>query len=643
MKKPLLISALLVVLGIFGIAGVRAWRTHVVANLEARAFAQATKLLRDGRGAEALAICDDQQRTDLKFNWSSLQLHALVEAGQIARLGSLYSRFPARVLTDESASLYVARAYFAARQLPEFNKIREAWMGREVRQELWLALDSDVLGLEGKVQEAEKLLRTKQFKGEAEATRLVRLALHAAQRNQFEAWTLLDQAYVAAPRNTEIRSFRGQILESIGRVEEARVEYVAAHVAAPANPLLRDELAEFYRRQGNYDLALDTWREALKFSPPDFVALKEAFWSRMVQPGKGYQGKSPTTGALGPLVDFIRALPEGHFWDSVAFAGMANNDRYARERQEVFWLQLLELLRIGREKEAQDLLASDRKQARSWRPDAESALDQLLHVRTKHLLPAGLVVAGSLAPETHPFLRELAQYAVVNPKSGPTPPALTAFAQSRNAFAGVLLAVGWREAALRLSHPSEGAETPAWFSYGLTQCLRFNRGNEAALEYVSHQPRSPELTLLHGELLLAAKQPIEGFKELQTIATLDSDAGYRAAWLLAQSAIDAHEFGRAHQILQGQPKLSDSITGREMKARIYLLQGDQANAEKLYGAIAKDSNEALAYLARRAYDRKDWKAAREQTETLRKRLPDELQLRENLILISKAEKTNASK
>ena len=135
----------------------------------------------------------------------------------------------------------------------------------------------------------------------------------------------------------------------------------------------------------------------------------------------------------------------------------------------------------------------------------------------------------------------------------------------------------------------------------------------------------------------------EGTRELETIAKDDSDAGYRAAWLLAQSALESRDFARAREITQHQPRLARSTSGRELLARIALLGGNAAEGERMHQAIATDSVEARAFLARRAFERKDWPAARQHTEALQRRMPDELQLRENLLTIAKAEQAHENR
>lgn len=636
-KKVILLSLVVAVLAGGGVTGAKLWRERVIANLEERAFKCATKFLHDGKPLEAVTIIGEQPRSDVKFAWSKLELDSLVAARQVPRLVAIYGREPKRLLANEEGSLLVARALLAARQQDKFAQLRTAWQAHQTRPDLWLALDADVLDRTGKPREAEKLLLSKKFEGSAEATRLVRLALHAAKRSPYEAWTLLDQAFAVDPRNPEIRSFRAQILESIGKPTEARVEYVAALVADPQNPLQRDELAEFYRRQGSYDLALKTWRDTPHMHTTDFISLKESFWSRIIQPADSTDSKAPTTGALAPLVEFIHNLPADRFWDEEAFGKCAQNDRFTHDRQEIYWLRLLQLLTSGNEKEAGDLIRVNRFHDRSWRPELEAGLTVILNYRAHRPVAATDIATIKASNNQHPFLIQLAGFKTTGSAPVATPE-LATFLNSRNAFAAAFLAAGWREAALKLSDQTMTKPAPDWFSYGIAQCIRFNRGNQEALGFLTRQPRTPELVVLRGELLLAEKQVTDGRRDLELVATNDSAAGFRAAWLLSTESLEAGNLPLARATIQRQPRLATAIAGRELLARIELRGGNLTEADRLYKAIAEESVEARTFLARRAFARKDWPEARLQTKKLQQLMPDALQLRENMLAIDKAEK-----
>jgi tetratricopeptide (TPR) repeat protein len=180
----------------------------------------------------------------------------------LAKVISCYQRFPDQVVQDEEASLMVARGLLASGRTQEAAKLRDSWNGREKQEENWLCYDADEALRRDKVEEAIQILKSKSFSGTVDIGRLLRLAMLNA-RNPPEAIANLQAAYAADPKNLDVRSFRGQILER-GARGLARVEYEAAVLAAQENPLMRDQLAEFYLRQQNYADAVQTMEEALQ-------------------------------------------------------------------------------------------------------------------------------------------------------------------------------------------------------------------------------------------------------------------------------------------------------------------------------------------------------------------------------------------
>jgi hypothetical protein len=366
----------------------------------------------------------------------------------------------------------------------------------------------------------------------------------------------------------------------------------------------------------------------------------------VIQPTAQPAARSKAQGSLAPLVEFIHSLPPDRTWDAEAFARLPQSDRFARERAEVFWLQLLDLLRKGGEKDAAELLRGNRFRGRSWRPELELALGRILHFRVHGSLAATDVASTVVSTNGHPFFQELERLAIEERGRGKATPVsadFRKFLKGGNAFAAAFLAAGWREAALGLAAPKAAEPVPGWFHYGFAQSLRFNRGTRPALDYLSDQSPTDEVIGLRGELLLADGRFPEASAALQSVATHDSDAGFRSAWLLAQRCIESNDLAGARRVIEGQRRLASSITGRELLARLVLSSGDAAGAERMYQAIANESVEAGAVLARRAFERKDWATARRHTEALMRRMPDELQLRENLFAIDQAEKANANR
>ena len=642
MQKKILIGlAALTLVGAALFGALQLWRQQVVLRQEQRAFARANELLQAGQCANALTLFRSQARPDSKLAWGGVELNALVGLRDLPRLTMIYDRTPGRILSNEVACVLVSRAFLHSRRPAEMPRLRQPWLGHEAHHELWLILDADALTIAGKPREAEKLLRSQTLPGTQDTARLGRLAVLVARRDINEAWRLLSQASLLDPRNTDLRSFRGEILEGVGLRDAARVEYVAALVADPQNPLLRDALAEFYQRTGQFDLALQTWREGLSDSTLDFPWLKAAFWGRVIQPAP-LDGSKVPQGDLQLLTQWLIALPADVFWNSNTFAQLPQSARYIRDRQELLWLQVLDALQHHREKDAADLLQYDRFRVRSWEPALQTALRRILHYRQKRSLNPLELPAGNTATSTnlHPFFIQIEALAKEERTGGkaPVPAELDALLRGPEAFTTAFLAAGWREAALQLrATNASSAPLPDWLGFGLAQALRMNRGNRASLDFIAAQPKSPGLELVAAELLISEGQAQAGLARLAPLAAQPSDVGYRASYELALANLDLRKFADARRWVVAQPRLAQDLTGRELLARIAFVEGNAAEADRLYRALAGESVEARTYLARQAFAQKQWAEARRYTMELIKLLPDELTLRENLLAIDQAE------
>ena len=360
---------------------------------------------------------------------------------------------------------------------------------------------------------------------------------------------------------------------------------------------------------------------------------------------KHYYFKAPPGVALVikladyPGLDF----KSGQFWQSNSFAALPQARRYAQERQELFWLQLLDLLHNRREAEAQEMLKFNRFRTRSWQPDLEAAVRRILIYRQARSLNAADLVFVSTTPATnqHQFFVQLESLAKQERSVAQFrfPPEFDALLRGPEAFAAAFLAAGWREAALQLYAGTDLSQRPDWLAYGLGQLLRMNRGNRAALTFLDKQKPSPSLGLLSAEILIGDGKAAEGLKRLATLASENSPVGFRASYMLALASLDAGKYDDARGWVSRQPLLVKEIVGVELLARIALRQGQAAEADRLYRTVAKDSIEAKSYLARQAFAQKNWAEARRYTMELIHALPDELTLRENLLAIDKAAAT----
>ena len=646
----MLLAGAAISLFVLVLAGAVGWRQHALRKSEERKFVAAGQAVAAGRGLDALAIVrsrivSSKPAPAREREWHAIEVDALAQLREVPRLLHWFDREPSLILEDEAASLLVARGALAAGNRPAFDQVRNSWRGHEKQDWLWFALDADTLLAAGKRSAALALLQSRTFPKERDCARLLRLALlNAAQPTR--AAEYLDQAFRADPRNPDVRSFRAQVMEMSGRLAEARVEYVAALVATPSNPLLRDQLAEFYRRNGNLDLALRTWADGLAPGTPNFLWVKFIFWSRVFRPVDGPVRAGTASGPLASFVVYLGGLPPGRFWDDALFGAKVESRQAARDREEAYWLRLLQMIREGKEKEALEWMKLRHSRSRSWNPELERALYQILCFRRK---PA-ILLAGEGDPSDVPFgrrrhtffeqLDKVWIFACETRVAPSLPPELQQVVSGNTAFAAACMSGGWIEAALTL-WPSDSADAPPpdWVAFGMAQCLRENRGRPAALAFLAKQPSSPVLQLLEGELLLAEGRTDEGITKLRPLAAQPSDAGYRAAWLLAALAMDKGSPVAARDFVRGHPALATSVTGREILARAALAEGDEAGALRAYTSLRRESVEARMFLARRAFAAKDWKEARLLTTELLREMPDELILRANLEAIRAAENT----
>lgn len=643
-RTNFLLPLLAVVLLTVGGWGCRAWRAKTGARHEQAALARTETLINTGQATEALVLVEAFARTSPDTAWPRLELAALTAAQDLPRLALIFGRTPARILADEAASALMARAFLHARKPAEFERVRAAWRGHEQRLDAWLALDVDTLVIVGKSPEAEKMLRARTLPGEMDATRLVRLSLLTANHDLAESWKLLTQATALQPRDPDVRSFRGQILETRGRIELARVEYVAALVAAPSNPLLRDQLADFYLRRHNHDLALDTWTEALSRPSTDFIWLKAHFWNRVLRPVNFPTAGQPSAGELEPLVRQIATLKPGRFFDAKAFEQLPHAQTYAAQRQEVFWLRLLDALQTRQEAAALDLLKFEPPRLRSWDPDLAGALARILSFRqTQSWNPPGFTFSSTLAETNQPPLFRQLEKAARQELTTPNhravlTPELAELLRSSNVFSAVLLTAGWREAALQFRPQAQlSPPDPDWLASGFAQALRINRSPGAALNFLGAGALPPAAALVRAEILAEEGRRDEARTQLTSLAKLDSSVGFRAAFLLTLDATENRQLDRARQCIAQQPLLAQADLGKELLARLALAENRPAEAEKIYRGIVKSSIEAKTWFARQAFAEQRWPAARQLTNELLDLIPDSPQLRENLLAIDQAE------
>jgi len=644
MKKSTLLKitaiASLVIIAVLGsVYGYISVRDYIKVKRDAEALDTARQFLKDNRPGKAFELLKvrDQGITGNQQQWLHLELDVLEHIGNADRLRYLYDRNPGIFSGHEAASIMVARSMLATRDFEEFTTLRSSWQQIKSRPESWFALDIDALIVQGEVEKAIEKLQDSSLEGEADAVRLTRLALLTS--NLQEAWGYLERAFRIAPKNPDVRSFRAQILERMGKRDMARVEYVAAHLTDTSNPLYRDQLAEFYRRYDRLDLAVQTWAQDLDDRSADFIWLKALFWSKVATP-TSLDSATPSDlyGALAPLVMYLQDLPQEAFWDEGVVKKYALNTRgFLEQRQEIYWLRILQAIKDDREQQAYELLLSHPFKRSSWNPDIEQALEQVLAYRLEQPQPVdaqGFFSRKGPASGKHQLFGQLDRLTTAQVPE----PALRNLLQSKAIFPAIFMAGGWREAALQLrAHENLSDTFPDWFAYGMAQSIRFNRGAEQALHFIEKQKQTSHVRLLKGELLLASGKLEAGMEQLELLSGSDSAIGFRAAWLLTLAYRDMNEVAKARGTLAKQPQLGKSITGQEIKARIALAEGRPDDADSIYTSLKTTSPEAMAWLAKKAFRAKEWQTARDMTMALQKQYPDRMQLRANLNAIDEAE------
>lgn len=573
--------------------------------------------------------------------WLAVKIDTLIQHGNVAQLRSIFYQHPTAIEKHEPASLLVVRALFLSGDHKAATALREKWLDKETDLAAWMVLDVDWLLSTGKREKALKLLETSKLPDKSDACRLMRLALLNAKQPD-KAWKYLHQAYLLDPLNTDVHSFRAQILEAAGKLPEARVEYVAVVVAQPNFALYRNQLAEFYRRHGNLSLALKTWEDAVTIASTDYIELKLEFWSRVIRPHSiDWSGQTLSAGKLQPLVSQLISLPTGRFWPDAQKTVDVPLTAAITSREEARWLRLLQTILDGDELSALSQLESWNSSNYTLAPQLKHALRLVLTYRNDRTVTGPYSEIDDAHRQTeHQFFKRLEALAKSTPIGQQAEPSgdLQKILLDENVFAALFLAEEWPEAALRFYHTNK--HTPSWLAYGIAQSLRMNRGTKNAIAFLQTVQATDELTLLLGELLLCQGATQRGQAALQLVANQKNAIGCRASWLLCLAHLDQGQFKSTEQVISNNTLFQKSIPGKELLARLHVLRGKPLLAEQAYIAIEEQSLEAKSYLAQRAFTKHEYEEAQQRTIELIQILPDALPLRANLLMIQKKRNEN---
>ncbi len=657
-----LLSALAaVVLAAAAFAGFRAWKSAAVEKRAAETIREANRLLDEKHTREAFLLVRSTRAPDktspLSPEWFDLEVRLAVATRQLDRLHRLQKKSPNRVARNPEAVAWLERL---ALLRPEAVKaVTESAASLPLDQSApvapppagWQAspeatptvtttpsttpapsaapsqpaatpssplVRSDLLLAEGDTAKAREILGSTRLQGTDEINRLTRLALLEAE-DDTKAWQLLSQAYALDARNSDVRTFSGNILEARGLPDLARRDYVAAYVAEPENPRHRNNLAEFYIRQGLPRQAVQTWLEAKPTPLAVSGFLRAFFWNRV---SFGDQTLSAEQAATSPVLEGLTALPPGDFW-SPALDASVDVDPALAIRGEVLWLRVLEALRTGNDPQAWQLLVRSAPEQTAAQSFLKDTLQQILAVRT------GREGAQVEIPEgqrtLHPFWNWLAEH----------PADREALSQPwvLPALFGVN---GWLRAATDLAPTDLAADWPDWVPYTLAQSARLC-GDNAKLQQLlsSSPPTTPAMQILRAESAWANNRPEEGRDLLEPLLGTP-EAGYRAAWLLGMFYLNENQPDEVRRVVQAQPDFASSVPGRELLARVHLLKEENAEARAIYEALGDQSDEARIWLAREAFVNRDWPRAEQLTRSLMASHPNEPAFVANLEAIEEA-------
>ncbi|NGX42600.1 MAG: hypothetical protein K940chlam7_00880 [Chlamydiae bacterium] len=566
------------------------------------------------------------------IRWLELFIKVSEVTKDIPQLVVLFEYYPEIFEQHENAAFLVADSYILSNQVKDYKKVRALWQGRETKISSWFDLDVDQFLLEGHREEAIDFLESHSFEDKEDIGRLVRLALLYANEELKTAWKYLGEAYAKDPKNPDIHSYRAKILESVGKNTMAHKEYQAAALLDPNNIFSQDQLADFYLRQKQYPSALQIWTDHLIPPSLDKVWVKALFWSRATEPVEEDWDSIPIPqGRLKPLIKYMVQLEPGEFWNQEKFEDVINGKHFLKAEQATLWLRVLDALRLGNEKEALRLLQYNPFMTISWNPELELALQRILTYRkTGSLqLEESFSGTGDNHRELYPFFQQLEE--IASKTTSQVPEELHNLLTSKEVFSAVFIAAGWFEAGLQLHVlPVIPKEFPDWVPTTILETLYKYRSSQEAYEFVELQEPSPDLSLLAAELMISGGDTDTALEKLSNLSALDSDIGYRSAWLASLLYIKKEDFDNARDSVQSQPRLAEDLLGQETLARIAHLEGDNDLAERLYTSLEEKSSEARSYLARKAFQEDNWKRARELTEQLLQDYPDNAMLKENL-------------
>jgi len=423
--------------------------------------------------------------SEMGERWLNLFLRLNAETANVTQLEALYQFQPHAFLNNEEASFLLAESFLLRGRNEELQRLRQGWLGKENKQSDWLLLDADALILEGERTQAIAKLESQRFEGPTDTPRLIQLALLHLSENPKKAWNTLETANSKDPHNPEVLTFRGKLLESVGKSDLALKEYVAAAAANTKNLTHHDQLIDFHLRHAQFDEALQVMEELLDHPQlTEEITVKAFFWNRVVKPFAVDWKNIFSAETKAPLYTYLIHLTPPAFWNESLFHKIPDHKKYSERSQAVWWLRLLSALQQD-EQTAWNMIDHNPFAHISWNPSLELAFRRILNYRqqgTLYFNDESVPTAEELSlpegeiPDFFDELDLLAGKQQTDPNFK-IPEETDQLLRNNEAFVAALMAAGWNEAAIDMHYTKTPADAlPAWVNQQFGEILRTNHG-----------------------------------------------------------------------------------------------------------------------------------------------------------------------
>lgn len=593
--------------------------------------------LHNAHPMRALAVLREEE-AEMRANpalaavWLELALEAaqLLEDDQL--LQALYDYQPDLFKQREALSLRLAKLALINNDTEQFANLRTEWLSRSHNPNQWFLLEADDLALNDKPQIAINLLSSQILNGDEEIERLLRLALLNEMEHPKIAWEYLSRAIKLDPSTADLYYYRAQLLQETEHKDLAVHEFEQAMALEP-DPIYREDLIDFYLNQHKLAEAYSLVKDGLETPTSSQLWLKALFLNRVYkQVPFEFAQKPLPEGEMVSVLRYLLTLTSQKCWDSQLLCSQPLVQEVVETLPETLWMAVLGNLKVNDDIEAYNILKSHPEMA-SLYPELYNSLQIAISYRFPHLhlTPQFTSLKSDPTLSTHPLFKQL--------KAEMLPDEVSMLLSSKESYAAIFLAAGWYEAALNLHQMQRlPADFPRWVSYGLVQAFAHNRGHEQALSFARLQSPSPQLSLLIGELELKQGDLDAATLTLTSLAKSSSDVGSKATALLAQIYTDLNQFQTAKEIAASNVIYASSLKGQEHLAHLAIKMGNLEEAEILYNQILDQSIAAKSFMAAKAYQRQDYKLAKNLTCQMLEACPERKDLQKQLAVILKASK-----